>query len=700
MRYITKIASVTGQKWRGVFQKLARRLATGESRRARENDSGRVTVRTNIYDGYIGKSTRRRDTVTTYVIDPPGRYIQAMAIAVVTPFPGGGGLLGSAVSEISTELPRDVFNPYLSLEALDPVPPVSFNRTVGIKAWGTELGSLSGPAYNFYMSSPGEGGGVAASQVLRLQNSPPLDEQLTVVDERSTLFLIVNYASGVSTISVTSRHPSQPWHVLAMPESYIGGLSSGFKMTSRYIAAAKITRQLPYIASARDHGRMASCGVMTTNPKQAFDSEFPHRGGEIGLYFHLAFVKSGKDGSDPAVYDFYAKTLSSMDLGVIEAERWDDSLPWIQEYTVPGSDPPEKAKISYPPVGQYLADEDNRQVISDMMSSAFGVPTVCIKEESVEFLVDLRVARAWVDRRGLDYTPELTPITVQTQTGLVLVTLNGFTSEGLPAGPSVQLIANDASGAVKNGCFRAYGGSDEKAHRIWRTVWSGNAGGKHVALVSVVKHDRLEDAKPGVDFLKTAQSSFSGTPVPTDDPVAIQLYVDGVLTERSATSLGYSLRSNGEALLAQADYDWVYRANKCATVAGENIVFFSAFSYPVPDQVLIIRWDVGSNALSVIRRLPARVQGGLLATSALSCYHQQELGEDGKETSPACILLRHGNHFGPGWVELTKDYGVSWTRVGGSDVAVTNTPELGVFYAGSQLSAVNYGEIFKAEFRK
>ena len=687
MRYVTKIASVTGQKWRGVFQKLARRLAAGGSRNTESNDSGRVTTCSNMHDGYIGKSSRRRDVITTYVVDPPGVFVGMMdgvaEAAPSNPLPG---------MYVFKTLDRDAFNPLIKLAELK-VPPVDQSPRIGTvyRMVLGEPGAFPSNAPWLARSCPAEGGGVGANYAA-LSIRSWTDDRKTVIGEGTTVRLAVVYllSAPLKQLTLAASQPAWEWHIY---ESFASEQISGYHLVSRYKADAYITRQLPFGASARAGSRMVTCGLMTTNPKQAGAGGWTHRGGDVAIFVKCAFVVGARDL--PAV-DILSVQLKDMSLNRIEPEPWDAGLPWVQEYIDNAADPPEKVKISYPPLGTYLSQEEPGPV-SDMLSNAFGLVTACIKDESAEFLVDLRVARTWVDERGLDKYPELRPITIQVQTALVLITVHGFDLPESLRTLSFSLVAQDVSGYPENGCYRAYGGSDESVHRLWRPLWSGNAGGRHVALVSVVRHARREEAAPGVDWLKTSQSSFSGRTELAEEPVAFQLYVDGALTEHISSETGFSfLSSLDEESLRLDDYYWPYQTSKVGTVVGKDIVFFTAYSYPNPSQIILARWDIDAGVLSVIRRISSMINGKPVR-AALSCWQEQILDDDGKEISPGCLILRVGAQDGPGWLEITKDYGESWVRIFGPGDGAPFTPAMGAYYMGSEFSASNYGEIFKAK---
>lgn len=703
MRITTKIASATGQKWKGVFEKYARRLASGSSRRGDEEegeeDSGRVTSLSSIHDGYLGRSVRRKDAITTYVVDPPGIYTGVLNAPVE------GGMESNSIYFVYSGLPRDNFNPVLPLIELEEVPVADKVRKPTIYAmrlgnsfpeypWGADGGELAYGSTAF-SCSPGEGRGIAVADIASNLRTFSEDGNLTILEGArfaSVSCYVLGSAHGYGVTSFDKR--TWLWFI---NEQYIAQIKQDFYMCSRYTKRSSLCRQLPASAAVRDLRRMATAGSVITNPEQIAPDDFdgfPDRGGEPGIFVHVA--RTPEDPDEEADSLLRVLTLKDMGRGRVEPEEWDRRLPWIQYYMDLSVDPPERVPKVYKPLGGYLIADDP-PAISDYMSASLGCPSGCAKDDSFEFLVDFRVARTWIDSRGLDKYPELMPITVQVQTGVLLVTVEGFDDRSFGSLTS-KIERLDVSGSFENGSYAALGGSDRDVHRLWRTMWSGNAGGKHAALLSVVRHERFEESAPGADWLKTAQSTYSGDEPPrlADEPVAIQLYVDGVFVERLSSEVGFSfLDLIDEDTLRKDDCAWLSSYRKWGAVAGDELVFFCAYSYPDPTEIVLVRWDLGSGSLSVVRRMP-RSLNGTEVRAAVTCYSQQVI-RGGVEVSPGCILLRLGAQAGPGWVELTKDYGETWVRVMGSDVEPSFTPGHGLFYSGSELVGVNYGEVFNQE---
>ena len=72
-----RIASATGQKWAGFFRRDANRLRALGSAESRK-DSGRIDVRKTVHDGFVATHTRRKNVITTIVVDTPGRLYGSM----------------------------------------------------------------------------------------------------------------------------------------------------------------------------------------------------------------------------------------------------------------------------------------------------------------------------------------------------------------------------------------------------------------------------------------------------------------------------------------------------------------------------------------------------------------------------------------------------------------------------------------------
>lgn len=701
-RFVTRIASISGQRWRRLFERIGRRL-----RGSSDPDSGAVRVATGVIEGFIVKAVRRKNVLTTQVIDPPGHYLGVTSgreeSSFLSPFQAAYWYPAPS---------RDIFNSQLSIAPA----PAAF-KTLIQPTGATLTGSLGNKwgdqGYWFRTSAPSEYQGVAYGYATASTTSAASDGRGTTITNGAQFMAGIDFAASLShAVNAASRLPTVT--IYCWENAFDSDLP-GYRPITRYAATAKISRQLPYVAAARDGDRMAWAMPLTTNPAQAASGQFPHRGGDLALVVAATFMVP-IDDTGSFTFTHRTRTLRLADVPEFSQEAWSDVTPWLQEYTDASFDPPKIRTVIYPPAGGFLYDG---KALAGNLSCAFGAPTMCLKGNAIEVLVDVRVARPWVDDRGIDKYPELTPVTIQTQTAVLRITAPSYQVDNPDAlGPlSVDIVQRDASGAEANGCYAALGATDPTGHNLWRTLWSGNAGGRHVALLSAVRHKRFERYAGG--WLQTAQSSFSGgqsvqirnedgvavdsyslpPPELADDPLAIQLYVDGVLTTHLSSAIGLSFWPRfDESELRQDDYYWPFEATKWATVAGDDIVFFAAYSYPTPDHIVLMRWDVSTGALTEIRRDP-RTQGGYTLRPALSCYQRQVKDENGQETAPACVLYRIGTQTGPGRVLLSKDYGVTWSdlvsETNASGGIATYTPAMGLYYFGSPLWHPPYGDTFR-----
>lgn len=667
LQVLVKIASASGQRWRGVFERLARQRLG----RKRDADSGAVQVANAVYEGFVAKFTRKGNRIEAKVVEPNGYYIGFTSGSDESSF--FSPLSSTYLYDANT---RDAYNPALDMQST--VHGQSTHKLMPIEViirFGDPFfsGDLLGYWHSVVQPYEADGvcGGYFFSNTSVIHSSPHNPERPQLLD--GTLF-----GSAFNFFPKNARETS-----IYLYEENISNVIDGYFMCSRYSRRAKLSRQTPRGACAVSGNRQAIVMPLTTNPDQATNNDaFPHIGGMVGV---MIFV--GINSKDSYDYKIHFLSLNNMNLNGIEAEKWSSGIPWVQEYMTPSGT---LETVTYNPAGNYVL---NGFPLSGYLSSAFGVPTVCFLDNSLEVLIDLRVARTWVDGRGIDKYPELRPVTIQTQTAVVKLRVSGFSEEdGTLGSLSASVVTQDASGSTGNGCFLALGGSHYDAHYLWRTTWSGNAGGRHVALLSVVKHARFE----GYDeegWLNTAQSSFSKATRLHDEPLALQLYVNGHLTEHSCSALGFCIQLNpNEYALRHDDYLWPTGALKWATVAGDNLVFFCAYTYPTASHMLLIRWNVVTGSLTEIRRDPV-FRNGLAMRPAISCYQRQVFNDDKVEISPACLIYRIGEQNGYGNVYLSKDTGVTWQLLWGGEQS--RTPAMGVYYLGSPIWHPEYGNIFK-----
>lgn len=686
-KVIVKIASQSGQRWRGIFERLARKRLGMKI----DSGSGSVKVTTAIHDGFLAKFTRKGNNLSVDVIDITGIHI---------------GFTSSSEKEFSSPFlkcyyynagNRDIFNPKLDINSLKKDINRSFYKGKELLTSKTLFVSGSNIDFHqfwFYASVPYEGNGICGGscnsnyQDIYEKRKISVSDNFYIYDciREDIKFLIdvkfiPSLDSGLNIINVI------------IDEEYINRIANGYFMY-RIISprSQAISHMLPSFSSAIDGGRMAIVIPLTTNPRQVENNDgksFPDICGTIGLMIFVAI-----NSKSTIKYKSHFISLDDMNLDGIKTEEWSSNTPWIQDYFYVNNDHPAtngNKRIFYFPV----LTEIMKETLSGNLSSQFGTPTLCFLNDSIEILIDLRLARTWVDTRGKDISNELRPVTIQTQTAIIKLTVSDFSEENGKLGEiNASLVSKDVSGYKENGCFLSLGGSNQNYHSLWRTVWSGNSGGKHVALISVVKHDRYEYIDNG--FLHTSQSSFFGDATTRlySDPLAIQLYVNGNIVEHSCKDIGFSFRLDSDNIsnLLRDDYYSIFSVyQKCATVAGDDLVFFCAYSYPVASHVILIRWDINSCSMTEIRRDKLVINGrGVLP--AISCYQRQVINTD-KEISPACLIYRIGVQDGPGYVYLSKDSGVTWSLLWGGDNSYT--PGMGVYYIGSQIWRPEYGYMFK-----
>jgi len=473
----------------------------------------------------------------------------------------------------------------------------------------------------------------------------------------------------------------------------------GIKMITRYPLGAVVGRQMPFGGCAWRDTRLVSAFPLAEQVGEGFT----HRAGmtAIALLYHVL-----ADGR------FVTRTqylrLDDMDLGGIKPEQWTPGG-WVQDFT---DNIGSSRQIHYPPAYD--------ETVDGWMSCVFGKPVVCLKQNSAEVLVDIRVARKFLDTRGIERYPELNPVSIQTQTAVLKLTLPNFMEDMQPGeidgtgDLSVEVILRDASGSIESGAYEQFGGTNEDHHAVWRTEWSGIAGEKHVALISEVRFIREEEERQGSDWLMSPQSSFSGdravrvytvseesgltgqvtyqskAPELVEEPAAIVLYCDGDMqTLQLDSSLVHDVDNMGSA-----DIRHPLESHTWATVAGDDLVFFAAYSYPEPDEAIVYRWDLDTGEVTEIRRDPA-VHNGQRLRPALSCY-QREIRRDDAVIEKPCIIYRLGNQVGYGRAWVSKDYGAEWLDlINAEQEAPTFTPAMGLFYMGSPIWPIDYGDAFK-----
>lgn len=768
-----KIASTTGSRWAGVFRSFAARFAQTWSRTPQV-----VRSKTDIYEGFLAKHSLVGGRITTRVIDPPGfllGFLDGVAEALfIDPLPP---------SLLWPTYARDVFAPGVPIpDDLAPKPddPSQVTLQYPTPLYGayslTNGTPWSGGQWWFSAGAPTDDSGIAGAFVACNTPYPSQGaDKATVLDSVRLAARIQWCASRRGVVRPTDMlvlfiyedglQVSMPGYTFA-PRMYPTTTEGG---SDRPITV-RMARQIAMPSCARSGGRCAAAMGVTTSPKR---TTFELGCGLTGVYMPIVATAGLQLNSH-----IHGVTTDDILPGSATVGQWTADTPWVQEFAKeepvqwynPATDETVtivvevKHVVTYPPGGTYLYGgrtsgnpEDPLQLpipLRDYMTNDVGVPAIALMDDRLDVVVAYRAATPWVDERdtdgtGIDIYPELTPVTTQMRTGLVVMSMAYTTSvndEGdlvaISVGdPVLDHVRQDVSGAVEN-CFEALGGDREDFHRLYRVRWAGNVGGKSVALVSIVKHKRWEEpatgkipadgpiipALPAARVLRTAQSGINNghsvdwrytytTPdgeeaygarkwnigacvrIPGDDDgedwrsaIGVGVLVDGVLTELEALDLGWSLiRSPTRARLREDDWRWESTTANIGTVISDDSLVFAAYTLPEiegePVRVKLLRLDVDGLDFTELRDDALPTDG---SRPAVSCYQHHVEREEADDVLP-CLIYRLGHQTEGGWAELSKDGGDTWHRIWEGPVS----PGQGFMYIGSQLWAPEYTDTFK-----
>ncbi|MFV3385384.1 hypothetical protein ACNFCJ_08015 [Pseudomonas sp. NY15364] len=759
-------------RWAGIFRGFAARFAQTW---ARKPDAARS--KTDFFEGYIAKHSLVSGRITTRVIDPPGYLLgfpDGVAEALfIDPLPA---------SLLWPTYARDVFAPGVPIpDDLAPKPDdpsqVTFQYPTSLYGASSLINGKpwsNGPWW-FSAGAPTDDSGIAGGTVICNTPYPSQGaDRATVLDSVRLAAYIQWYASRRGVVRPTDMlglyiyedglQASMPGYTFAprmYPTTAVGG--------SNRPITVRMARQIAMPAAARAGGRCAAAMGVTTSPER---TTFELGCGLTGVYMPIV-ATAGLQLID----DIRDVTTDDILPGSATVGQWTADTPWVQEFAKeepvqwynPATDETEtivvevKHVVTYPPGGTYLYGgrtsgnpEDPLQLpiqLRDYMTNDVGVPAIALMDDRLDVVVAYRAATPWIDERdtdgtGIDIYPELTPVTTQMRTGLVVMSMTYTTSvseEGdlvtTVGDPVLDHVRQDVSGAVEN-CFEALGGDREDFHRLYRVRWAGNVGGKSVALVSIVKHKRWEEpatgkipadgpiipALPAAQVLLTAQSGINNghsvdwrytytapdgeevygernwnlgacVRIPGDDDdedwlstIGVGVLVDGVLTELEALDLGWSLiRSPTRARLREDDWRWESTTANIGTVVSDDSLVFAAYALPEiegePVRVKLLRLDVDGLDFTELRDDALPTNG---SRPAVSCY-QHHVAQEGADDVLPCLIYRLGHQTAGGWAELSKDGGSTWRRIWEGPTS----PGRGFMYIGSQLWAPEYTDTFK-----
>lgn len=728
-KYTVKISSITGQVWKAIFRKHAKRIAAGlNSETARK--SGRVTTMKTSHDGFIALHSRRKDQVTTKVIDIPGTLVGFFtADTEGTPFGEPIGIFQRYESAY-----RDAFNTMIAIEKQEGIKEGAYSaeaKSIYDRNYHLIYGDK--PPYNYsrqMTTSPVfENDGIIMMDSIHnidLKTDTYKYGILRKHDEHYT-YTILHARAGVSNLksTVTARL------IYISQDSTLSAY--GFGLIQKSFKESRVCRQVPAASACHKKRRQVSFSLLIEKGEATPD--FPHSCGRIGVLIICGtIIKNKSSGIEEFKNVKKFISIDQMNIDPIRIEKWSEggADKWRQEYTVTEIDEngdPKEVSYAVRSGPAYLIKDnevtDETPNMPGYISCAFGRAVSSFVGDDAICLIDLRVTRSWQDNRGLDIHPNVKPVSLQTQTGVIEIKIN-FPGDDISSvgSPSVSLLMNDVSGSKESGSYAALGGTNTDYHAIWRAEWAGVVKGKkerHVALISEVRHSREEQSAPN-DFLRHTDSGLfyddSRLFVKDDDgkwiywssinripyqfeqlsniknSSAIILYTDG----NKKYLEGYSLVFN-RAEMERFNYWQPIDSHSFGTVISESLVWFAAYVYREserPTHVALLEWDIDSGSVRELRRDPAYING-IRQRPALSCYQREY--DTGSKVYPPGVIYRLGNQVGPGFVKLTKDYGVSWvdilTPAKEYAAGYTNSPAFGVFYLGSTLWSPEYGKAFQ-----
>lgn len=706
-----------------------------------------------IYEGFIAKHSLVGGRITTRVVDPAG-FLLGVVDSVGEP-----QLSTLSQTYLWPGFPRDIFAPGVPIPpSFTPLPkdPSEISVKITEQIYGNAaiaVGTPWGGEWFFTVGCPTDDYGIGASLAMSNLQVPATGQNYATI--LNTAQFGVSFMLFTARRGTVSRPPIDRLRIAVYENALPGGLRMAPRMVptstsggSGLPLSVRMPRQIAVPSCVRDRGRCFGLFTVTESPVR---TAFEYACGDTGvvLTFFTIFYDTGQ-----SLENAYA-TTSEMLGPVVQVELWDDEKPWRQEFVTTeevswfnpdlGSTETIEVEIShrviYPVGGNYL---EAGVPFQGYMPNNIGLPVAVMFDDRVEFYSDYRVTRTWVDERD-DIYPGLTPLTMQTQTGIFRVTVPYTINEGEQTAQvgamSNTLLVSDISGAAENGSFEELGGDREDYHRLYRVRWAGNVGGRAVVIASMIKHKRWETppenplpeggpilsdlgaavirqtAQSGINLGHSVRWTYSyETPngaivngnktwslgntvkIPGDDgdglewqdAVGVVMLVDGVATEWDAKALGWCLLRNTTAqLVREDDWRWETVTQKWAVAISDTEIALCAYSFPYVPGVTtckLLKINVVSGAITLLRTddIPSTT-----ARPAITCY-QRRIVKDDKAVEP-CLIYRLGSQTQAGWMDLSKDGGDTWTRIWDGPA----TPGMGAFYVGSPVWTPEYGEVFR-----
>lgn len=535
------MASVSAHKWAGVFRNLAGRFAQAWK------NTDQAMSKNEIFEGFIVRHSKINNRVSTKVVDPEGFLLGFIDTRDGLAAPG---ITSTSEAMLWESFARDTFNPVVSVdENLTPKPadPLSvdikrISRVYGEASFSTE--ELIAPTYYTITSaSPTDGAGFGSSAIYSDTSSSGNEASDSYLPRMATIknghktFTSMIFIEDHRDPSISTDGFSLNVVNLWVSDSYVSSIKNGYVLFARMYPAStlsgsditdiygknipiRMVRQVPSAQCVRLGKRSAAVIPVTTSPAR---NNFEFASGKTALMITLqanlidgAVVESMILESDQILPD-----------GVL-VESWSSQV-WSRSFTVAGQatyymDENGDAQKHTTDL-ECVADctviaEYNRESISvsGHMPNSLGNPVLNIFDDRIEVFYDYRITRSCVDTRSTDIHELFKQATIQTQTGIVRLTIPYSISEDrkrIVTGPiSKTSIRSDVSGSEGHS-FYQLGGDRPDYHRLYRVLWAGVIGVKSVALVSIVKHKRWEYSavKPysgGDDFLWESFTASSG----------------------------------------------------------------------------------------------------------------------------------------------------------------------------------------------
>ncbi|TLP68246.1 hypothetical protein FEA48_30805 [Pseudomonas nitroreducens] len=712
--FSTKIASATGQKYKPEFQRLASPLRLLRY----DGHNTLLRSRTDVWAGFLVRSTRMNDRITIQAIDPPGNLglvnNHYLADTVDT-------LFGTQV--LAPALPRDSFSPLVPLpddwkplQYTLPDWPKDMIRDGYIHA--TFLGDAPPALFNVFCPSPWKTcrngvvipTTVGIGEAIGRPNVIAFDGNLWV-----RLFLMRNamwqqkLAEGGSAIN----------EMVVINEQWVRNVTGGYEILPRttdvYQYHQYMHRFLPLVSAELDGDLLYVALTVVKNPPvpSASAEVFPYVYGDAAI-----LVLRLRRDNEARLYIPDWQHLYKLDDETgypLKLEGWDTSLPWLQSS-------PNTSGQMFDPVGGWL----DTGTVQGNTANVIIAPQVVLHGDRLEVAFTANIQRQFHDPRTFTIPSDdalYTPVEVQKQSVIarLVVPIDDQGNMGLV---SRVVDAADCTGDLGNACLAQFGHYADDGARLFQSLWGSRVGDKTVQLVAVQRYKRdILDGSHGSSVGGYPADPFCGTYIGTNarwvydpefpqfsdmdsSPRELWWLVDGVPYSRRCIDLGHSWRLfNPDPSWLFADYnsdsygglEWPTWINQWAAVGGVDLVFYVAYGYDGPDGP----YDT-SNTLNGAARF-AKVcsfsvttgettelfsieRPGALYFAAISCFQQQVRNEKGDITTHAALLFSLGKQQPDGEVDpaskvfISKDSGASWDVLASGHVGW-----LGAYYAGSAL---------------